>query len=629
MKVLSSGETTKLKSSSESRSFDSNKKIENDFLPFTFLIDSVPSRLPNIPSNQKPETVGYVKASNSSPELKFVQQNINFPVETQKKEEKQTPTEAAISKLINDTGGISAVSNVAAYVELLKDKNNNLETRSTLIAILLESVRMIHESFISNGGLFVLDDWLGEEDTKLIGLVLKLLAQLPIDMQSLKENGNIGKTVGKLSMHKDKKIKKQAKGLLRAWKKLVDNAVQAKVSQKKRKNLNGREEPTTKVPRISNAFRTNVPSVGSTELKVVKRNPCKDNQSENDTSVKPNYKPIRRLLDDESLSQPSVSSPNSTPTLRNSYDSLRSSTSSQPDDSFTMPDLKKKPGASCLPDPTKKRRVRSISWAPDEVLVRVKHFPRDKTLALDNPNMRMIKARIAAAQSQAQAQAQAQAAQNIAGTSGMAKVDALVMKPSIRWRPPVPINLPSSIKVAMGENSKEIAVQRERERTVLKVRYEVRHIPFSPGNDNPGDPPLRDDEIPKIPLYDLMKQQVAAPPAATPSYYNYNNPPSSEGPYYPQQTPTESDVLNILKSGKIGPEVLQSIMSNPTQENIQHLRDLMNSSGNNNSTRNVPLHILTQEMEVMANTTKITTKINIPTHEDNTILLLMGATDDI
>merc|ERR1712137_386334 len=153
----------------------------------------------------------------------------------------------------------------------MKMGDHSLEKKSVLLTMMVESRPLIQEAFISNGGLFVLDEWLEEEDLKLTTLVLKLLVKLPVDMQALKDNGSIGKTVDKLTTHEDTKIKKQAKAVLKAWKRLVDRAVQKQT--KKRKQLSAKEEPASKIPRISSssAFRTqNASSAPSSELNVVK-----------------------------------------------------------------------------------------------------------------------------------------------------------------------------------------------------------------------------------------------------------------------------------------------------------------------------------------------------------------------
>jgi len=479
--------------------------------------------------------------------------------------------------MIDSAGGVSKVDDVIDYIELLKTEDHPLETKSILLIMMVESRPLIQEAFISNGGLSVLDDWLAEENPKLTTLVLKLLYKLPVDMQALKDNGSIGKTVGKLTTSDDPKTKKQAKAVLKAWKRLVDRAVQAKT--KKRKQLPGKEEPTSKIPRISssNAFRKSNSSTTTktSDLNVVKVKRTtvepKDNQSNKvNPTTKPDYKPLSRLIDKNdttTFQKKPAPIPQRVEPLR------RSSGGTIVEEPFVMPDLSRKPSSSCLPNPEKKKKARSISWAPDESLVRVKLFRRDKSLALNNPGMQMIKARIAQAQAQAQVQQK--------------KPEPPTMRPSIRWRAPVPINLPASVKVGRGENSSESAIQRERERTALKARYpDARHIPPTPGNENLRETPLRDEDIAVIPLEDLMKQPVqpAAPHSypSPPPYDSYNTPPpqSQTAPYYPapaSQAPESNtnDILRALQSGILRNDLVQSLLVNPNEQNTMQLRNLL------------------------------------------------------
>jgi len=542
-------------------------------------------KLPAIPPNQSLDTLGF-----APPKLTFNHSACNGPStstqQTKKEEKPQDPTELAISELIDSAGGVSKVDKVIDYIELMKMGDHSLEKKSVLLTMMVESRPLIQEAFISNGGLFVLDEWLEEEDLKLTTLVLKLLVKLPVDMQALKDNGSIGKTVGKLTTHEDTKIKKQAKAVLKAWKRLVDRAVQKQT--KKRKQLSAKEEPASKIPRISSssAFRTqNASSAPSSELNVVKvkrtKQETKDNQSNKvNSKPKPDYKPLRRLIDKNDA----PFTPKKTPTLPQRIDLLRRAGALTKEEPFVMPDLSRQPTTSCLPDPSKKKSRGGISWAPEESLVKVKLFRRDKSLALNNPGMQMIKARIAQAQVQAQAQAQAQAK----------KPEVPSMRPSVQWRKPTPINLPSSVKVAMGENSNEVSVQRNRERTVLKARYpDARQIPQTPGNDNSRETPIRDEDIPAIPLNDLMKQPTVAEPAhsfpSPPPYDNYNAPQASHSqtPYYPPAAPApvsnQNDILRALQSGAIAPDLVQSLLANPNEQNAQQLRNLLAAATANTS----------------------------------------------
>lgn len=430
----------------------------------------------------------------------------------------------------------------------------------------------------------------------MIPLVLKLLVRLPINWQCLKDNGKIGKTVKKLSGHSDKKIKKQARSLLKLWMKLVNRA-QSKKTNGKRKELENREEPPPKRPRISSAFRTKESSgvVSPSELKIVKRTPVvkkeipssnkvirKTNKSNDDAKTeKPNYKPLPRL---SSTVTPKEEDANSSPTpspsvaLRNSLESVQKTSenfrgSSNEDikmivstTACAVPPKDKQPLVSCLPNRTNGKKSRSVSWAPNEELVYVKYFPRDKSLSIDNPNMRMIKARMAA---QFTPQPTPQLVQ---------EVQIPQMKPSIRWRSPPVINFPPSICIAMGENSTECNTQRERERSTLKARYpDLRHIPQTPTADPLENQNLmRDEDIPVIPMYDMMKKPPTqgSPPQHQNRNINYVQPPSySNDPYnvpynpatpYPPQKP---DLFRALQNNPQDLDILRQFLTTGNPSN--------------------------------------------------------------
>lgn len=439
----------------------------------------------------------------------------------------------------------------------------------------------------------------------MIPIVLKLLVRLPINWQSLKDNGKIGKTVKKLSGHSDKKIKKQAKDLLRMWKKLASRQTK-KTSGVKRKLENKEEPPAKKRLTASSAFRTKE-SIGVTspsELKIVKRSSTvitkepstsnkvirKTNKSSEAKAEKPTYKPLPRLqtrtIEEPNTLRNSLDSIPRTPLSKNSGEKLSASSGNGDitmvvsTKSCDVPAKDKQPLASCLPSPSKEKKGKSISWAPNEKLVFVKYFPRDKSLSIDNPNMRMIKARMA---QQAQFNQQQQQQQK--------QPEIPQMKPSIRWNSPPLINLPSNLPIPSGENSIEANVQRERERSTLRANYpDVKHIPPTPASDPlENQPVVRDEDISVIPLHDTMKEAAQKQPPINyntqPSvpqhnrHMNYNQPPqnaynmnNSYPSGYPPQQPN-TDLFSAF-AGNNGQ------MNNTAQFEV--LRQLLSANNNHN-----------------------------------------------
>jgi len=451
-----------------------------------------------------------------------------------------------------------------------------------LLTMLSSSRTLVKEMFIHNRGLFILDRWLLKTETeKLIPQILKLLAQLPVDFKCLKDNGSIGKTVNTLaSTSKDRKIKKQAKILLRSWKKLVDMSIkQNNKVAKKRKELQGKKEPPKKefclqpfpinhVPQRSPVKKNSIPSTLQRREVPPASIPLRERNS-------PAYKPLTRLLDPptpvfNTLSRPRASQPPSTLTpSRKPITTAKDAPTIPPRDNsnFYRPEKSytpsyMKPGSSCILDPSKKKYTskKSLSWAPNPSLVRVRYFPRDKTL-LDNPNLRAVKARLA--------QMPPRPIQH-------------PMVPRISWKTPVPIRLPSYVNVDLGSESIEIFAQKQRERGVIKVQYpNHRAIPMSPANDNTHDIPLPDEEIPFIP-FNSSQLLEGIPPARNLS----SNPPITEINAVTKKDNTSSSprpepkissqvIFEALQSGKITADFVKDIMNNPTAENIQLLEEFI------------------------------------------------------
>lgn len=570
--VLTGGTSSQNKTNSNV-SQDNNTVRNPILLTNSYLMDSVPTQPDHQPSKglKDFQTTFKLDYSLQGSPAQFPLIPV-LPTQTQD-QPKQNETIVAIEKMVDSAGGVSQVNKVSDYIDLLKNETT-FDTRSMLLTMMSSSRPIIQEAFIAKGGLTILDQCL-EEGTKLTPLILKLLGRLPVDMQALKDNGNIGKTVKKLcSSQKDKKIKKQAKSLFRSWTKLVNRSFTAQeTTSKKRKELPTKEEPPKKVPRLSAGFKTKQLN-GSSELKIVKRTPpvpsTKDNQSNKvnpkpnttKSDTKPNHKPLQRLFDPidnggstRSLKVSSNSVNNSSPTKsQTKYITSTKSCKPLPPDATPM--------ASCLkPDPTlaKEKKVRSVSWA-DDSLVTVKYFPRDKTLAFDNPNMRAIKARLAQQQQQ-------QPPPNLPPSAPKpVPKPAPSMRPSLRWSTPARLKL-SNISIPYGSNSTEVATQPERERTALKARYpNVRSIPPSPSNSKVVDTPLRDSEIPCIPLNDQVKQniqQISQPISAVPTlpgqnYYpptnQFNNGYGVSNPHYEapvQLKSTGTDFANLLRNPEL------------------------------------------------------------------------------
>ena len=388
-------------------------------------------------------------------------------------------------------------------------------------------------------------------------MVINLLQQLPINMQALKENGKIGKTVKKLAGSPEKRLKRVASKLLQDWKQLVERDISGTVARKR--TLDGKSEPVVKRPKLtaSKAFKTKGDE--TSELFVVKKKKIKPPSPPKSSVPSVSVSSTPRSVNKTQESTPATSTSNLG--LRNSQDTalrssqnnegaLRSSTSSGVSET---PAKKSTPGelVSCIPDLNNRKPKRSVVWAdqtpsgPLRPLVHIKKFPRDKNLGVNEAYMRRMQ------------QNRLEAMQNAGNNASTATRPSIVA--TVSWT--VPSTLPDSEQAPKrATESTEMEEQQKRVRATCKVFYpDVRHIPPSPTVvHDPSKSNSRPSNIPTIPLY--ASSSSASGAASHNSNSSYAHQDRSQIPIGAMATPYPSH--HSSQAPALDFQTLKSLLSN-------------------------------------------------------------------
>jgi hypothetical protein len=159
---------------------------------------------------------------------------------------------------------------------------------------------------------------------------------------------------------------------------------------------------------------------------------------------------------------------------------------------------------------TKKSRSKRVSFAADELLVRIKYFEIEQdpehVNALGNNNGFYSMHRGKADYHEAEREEASFALKRL----------AQVNRPQLTWRNPALgplIEVPIGCRIAWGSKSIEAKVQQERERRVLSVTYYGNQpLPSSPAEPKGEEACMTPESIiPRIPLYDVKAQGSSAP----------------------------------------------------------------------------------------------------------------------
>ena len=468
------------------------------------------------------------------------------------------------------------------------------------------------------GGLDICNTWLTENKSKLGRLLLKLLLILPVDFSDLKSNGKIGKTVKKIANHSDTKIQNLAKKLLNNWMQTVERA-----APKKRASVSPITQgtPPKKVAKIkksatistSNAFGLNEsakPIKQSSKIVVKKAITVPKTKKERKVEL------INGIAEASSL--PTTSSnlitgkrlsegPLSADDIKKKKLNQRKETksvsgvnkavaTSVDNKNQIVNDIVNNPPQSIVEKPSKPKK--KVTWPPDNLLCKVKRFARDKSLGWNktptnnngsnNNNTTVGNNSHAANNMNAQPtpsinKPKAPSNPPVVGYSqtqrnGNNPSPRLIVpfKNSIQWYMPHRLDIPPSIKIGNGINSKERFIQQQRDQFIPAANFHSGSIPESPLEcDDVFEGEIDDATIPIIPLEDQSKYDDQ-------QQNNLTQPMNSSGiqTSYSASAPVQSSL------GNLDPALLQSLLNKPS---IQQVLSILTNKSLNGTFQQSPV----------------------------------------
>ena len=163
-------------------------------------------------------------------------------------------------------------------------------------------------------------------------------------------------------------------------------------------------------------------------------------------------------------------------------------------------------------NPPKKKK--SVTWARDSEMAKIKYFPRDKTLGWRGPNNNLPSPNPSSARPGPV-------------PAAAPRTPAYPFKPAISWYIPHRLDLPPAIKVGWGEHSKEKYVQEYREKDIPPSIYANGQIPPNPIECEEPQFEVNDNTLPLIPLEDMTREPSVPeqhPPVVATPPVTYNPP---------------------------------------------------------------------------------------------------------
>ncbi|GBG83053.1 hypothetical protein CBR_g36670 [Chara braunii] len=168
---------------------------------------------------------------------------------------------------------------------------------------------------------------------------------------------------------------------------------------------------------------------------------------------------------------------------------------------------------------TKRPRAKKVSWAPDERLCQVRTFASDD--APSQFSMSMFRSQQGQGQLQMHYQQQQMERNNMPSlppgfgprpftrpNNSMAAVAAMTAQ--LTWRSPDAVEIPPSWRVVAGNESNEVAVQKERENRVLEAVYpRPSAIPDSPAEPVTAEEDYDDGMTPSISVVAQEDEEMA------------------------------------------------------------------------------------------------------------------------
>jgi len=494
--------------------------------------------------------------------------------------------------VVDRQGAVSEPHKMIKLLELMSEAKS-ADAQSLLLNVVAFSRRPdIKKTFIDNNGLTILKEWLIQaikgRNSQLVRQELKVIYTLPITVDTLSKSG-MGRLVKKLEGHSNDVVKKWATRIMNNWKEVVLNASKKAESsptrpEKKENEVRGvkrAREPTpaagtTKQPlKISESGEfdnlvsgpANPKALGVEKRKLqglipdhVKRRRHAVQLIEEDLTLPHpiakganSYKPKPLSADDIKKAKGSSTKAATAPIL-----SPPLSTTKQVEIGKRQREEGKEAnlGGEAMeviheeeaPQPSKKRK--RVSWAPEDKLTTVKTFEKYLPSLMGNTS-RPSGSFQALMQLEKQHERQ-MAEQQRKHEEEEWKENLENMTPAVPWKAPQLLFMSPECKVAMGENSKEVDIQRQRQSKILGEYYS-RDEDIPPTPAEPAEPQEDYDDT-SIPLDDTQK-----PPPRQKQIL----PPSQQ---HPQQHPPPQQRPQMASTSSFGaPTLSPSVLSGTGQ----------------------------------------------------------------
>lgn len=478
--------------------------------------------------------------------------------------------------IVDRQGGVSEPQKMIKLQKIMAEEKSP-DAQSLLLNIVSNSRRLdLKKVFIDNDGLVVLKAWLiqaiKEKNTQLVRQLLKVIYTLPMTVETLQKSG-MGKLIKKLENHPTEVVKKWAVRIMNSWKDVVLNASKKAESSSAKKDV-AEEKAAAEKARLDKKEKEVSPTaargmkrtreVTPAAPKAAKPGPQLKISASEDfddliagpakprpvaekrklTGLIPDHVKRRRhavQLIEEDVTAPhpiakGVGSYKSKPLSADDIKKAKSSGAAaasplspplvstrrdsdpgkrqRDDDEEAFPDSADVSYDEGEGRASKKKKKR-VSWASDEKLVQVKMFEKYLPSLMGNAP-RPVGSFAAMMQLEKQREKEV-ADQQRKHEEGEWKERFEKMTATVPWKAPQLLYMSPEYKVAMGEKSKEMGIQRERQSKILGEYYSREEdIPPTPTEPAEAQEEYDDASVPLIPLDEMYtpppQQQQQLPP---------------------------------------------------------------------------------------------------------------------